>query len=141
VAARFIINAKSDGLYEPANGATGKVVASLQASSNIALPKGWSMTTVSAKDPAATVKFSVPTGDSSKYPAFHSMTLPWVAALRSRLDFGTETSVLRTAFKEITVEFSDFEMATLPEIRVGYSDFSVEGGHCTLVTQWAVSQL
>lgn len=141
IAARFIVNAKADGLYSNPAGATGKVVASLQASKNVALPERWSVTTVNSKDPAATVKYSTPLGDPSKYPPFISMTLPWVAALRSRLDFGTEAAPLRTAFKEINVEITEFEMASIPKIRLGNSDFSVEGGRCTLVTQWGSSQL
>lgn len=141
VAARFLVTAKADGVYSNPVGGSGKVVASLQASKNIPLPAQWSTTAVNEKDPAATVKYSVPLGEPSKYPPFITMTLPWVASIRSRLDFGTEAAPLRTAFKQIDVEISEFNIASIPTIQVGSSSFSVDGGSCTLVTQWSASQL
>lgn len=141
VAARFIVNAKADGLYTNPAGTTAKVMASLQGSQNVALPREWSTTTVADKDPAATVKLETPRGDRSQYPAFIPVKLPTVAALRSRLDFGRIDTVLRTAFKETDIEVSPFEVGTLPSIQSGNSVFSVHGGACYLVAQWGSSQL
>jgi hypothetical protein len=67
--------------------------------------------------------------------------LPWIAALRSRLDFGREDTVLRTAFKETDFEVSEFKIEALPSIQTKNSQFSVEGGACYLVAQWGTSQL
>jgi hypothetical protein len=141
VAARFIVTAKADGLYTNPAGTTAQVMASLQGSKNVALPREWSATTVADKDPAATVRLETPRGDRSQYPSFIPMELPTVAAIRSRLDFGRRDAVLRMAFKETDIEISSFEVSALPSIQSSNSVFNVHRGACYLVTQWGTSQL
>jgi len=139
--ARELISAKADGLFAPRQGSNGKTQASLLATKNIALPQQWFASTISSDHPAATIKHAVARELRESLPPFVPFSLPWIAAVESRLDFGTETTTLRTVTKRTTVELAEFTLPSIPDLRIGASEFSFQGGSCYLLSEWTESAL
>lgn len=145
-AARLLYSAKADGLAASMLGTTeapeaGKVMASIQGNKNVALPSQWFSVGSDSKNPATTIKHTIVRQDSKALPPFTAMQLPHVIALQSRLDFGSQESVLRTATRTTTVEISEFPVRDLDSVQVRNSLFTVEGGTCYLVAQWGETVL
>lgn len=140
-AARVLVTAKADGIFSNPAGTTAKVVASIRATKNIRLPREWSNSVVGPKDPEASVKVVAARNDRSQWPPFSPLTLPWLAAVESRTDFGTEALVYRSSSRTTSVEISEYQVKEIPAISVGYSEYSVEGGTCYLVAEWTKSSL
>ena len=139
-AARLLYNAKTDGLAAAALGTpeapeAGRVMASIQGSSAVSLPPQWFVVGNDLRNPAATIKYSTRGADGKSPPPFTPTTLPFAITLQSRLDFGTQTAVLRTATRAITVEITEFTVRDLNSVQVRNSFFSVEEGTCYLVAQ------
>lgn len=141
IAARELISARADGLFSPAPGTAGKVQASLLASNNISLPEPWFTAAISNEHPATVIKRETPRNNREKLPPFITLTLPWLAAFESRLDFGRENESLRTSTRRLNVEISSYSIASYPQLTVGHSEFSVEGGDCYLVAEWSETKL
>ena len=140
-AARVLVTAKADGVFSNPAGTTAKVVASIRATPNIRLPREWSNTVVGSKNPEASVKMVAPRNDRSQWPPFSPIQLPWLAAVESRNDFGTDAQVYRSSWKTTSLEISEYQVKEIPAIAVGYSEYSVEGGTCYLVAEWTASSL
>jgi len=138
---RVLVTAKADGVFANPVGTTGKVVASIRGSDTIRLPKEWSNSAVGNKEPAAAIKVIAARNDRSQWPPFSPFTLPWLAAVESRTDFGSETLVYRSSSKTTSVEISEYQVKEIPAIAVGYSEYSVEGGACYLLAEWSKSSL
>lgn len=136
-AARLLYNAKADGLAAAALGTpeAGRVMASIQGSSAVSLPPQWFVVGNDPRNPAATVKHSTRGADGKSPPPFTPTTLPFAITLQSRLDFGTQTAVLRTATRATTVEITELPVRDLNSVQVRNSFFSVEEGTCYLVAQ------
>lgn len=139
-AARLFYTAKADGLaastpVNPQAPEAARVMASIQGNKNVTLPAQWSLIGNDIRNPAATIKHSSRGMELKSPPPFIPVTLPHVITLQSRLDFGTQTAVLRTASKSTTVEISEFPVRDLGAIQVKHSLFSVEDGLCYLVAQ------
>jgi hypothetical protein len=145
-AARLLYTAKADGLAASALGTseapeTGRVMASIQGNKNVVLPSQWFVVGNDNRNPAATIKHSIARQDPRALPPFTAMQLPHLISLQSRLDFGSQTSVLRTATRSTTVEISEFPVSNLDSVQVRNSLFTVEGGTCYLVAQWGETVL
>ena len=145
-AARWLYTAKADGLAASMLGVSdapeaAKVMASIQGNKNIALPSQWFAIGTDNKNPAATIKHSIARQDPKALPPFTAMRLPHLIALQSRLDFGSQSSVLRTATRSTTVEISEFPVKNLSSVQVGHTLFSVQDGTCYLVAQWGETVL
>lgn len=141
IAVRELISARADGLFSPPAGVPGKVQATLLATNNIALPEKWFATAMGNDHPATVVKYQLPRENREKYPPFTTTSLPWLAAIESRLDFGRENESLRTSMKRLNVEISNYTIPSYAQLTVGHSEFSVEGGDCYLVAEWTETKL
>jgi hypothetical protein len=145
-AARWLYTAKADGLAAAALVTTeapekARVMASIQGNKNVTLPSQWFVVGNDNKNPAATIKHSIARQDPRALPPFMAMQLPHLISLQSRLDFGSQTSVLRTATRSTTIEISEFPVRNLDSVQVRNSLFTVEGGTCYLVAQWGETVL
>jgi hypothetical protein len=145
-AARLLYTAKADGLAASTLGTSeapeaAKVMASIQGNKNAALPSQWFVVGNDNRNPAATIKHSIARQDPKALPPFTATQLPHLIALQSRLDFGSQTSALRTATRTTTVEISEFPVSNLDSVQVRNSLFTVEGGTCYLVAQWGETVL
>ncbi len=145
-AARWFYTAKADGLAAatisaPQGSEAGRVMASIQGNAHVTLPTQWSAIGNDARNPAATVKYSNRGPEVKTPPPFIRATLPHVITLQSRLDFGTQTAVLRTATRTTTVEISELPVRSLNSVQVGHSLFSVEDGMCYLIAQSSSTML
>jgi hypothetical protein len=144
--ARWLYSAKADGLAASVLGTSeapeaAKVMASIQGNINVALPSRWFMVGNDNRNPAATIKHLIARQDPKALPPFTAMQLPHLISLQSRIDFGSQNSVLRTATRSTTVEISELAVRDLDSVQVRNSLFTVEGGTCYLVAQWGETVL
>jgi hypothetical protein len=145
-AARLLYSAKADGLAASTLETSDKpeaarVMASIQGNQSVTLPSQWFVVGNDNRNPAATLKHSIARQDPKTLPPFTATRLPHLIALQSRLDFGSQTSVLRTATRSTTVEISELPVRDLESVQVRNSQFTVEGGTCYLVAQWVETVL
>jgi hypothetical protein len=134
-AVRFMGSGKGDGLFALGSEQKGKVQASILASKGILLPSPWFTTDVSST-PASTVKFKHIENDVFSPPPFNQGELPFLGAIETRLDFGTEGESLRTISRRTTLGVESFELPEGERITVRGAQLNIEKGHCYLISRW-----
>lgn len=131
--ARALLHAKADGLHSPSKNTAQKLVASLRASRNIALPTEWFAISEGSKMLSSTITAGESTTRSNYTP---TDKLPMLMALEARVDVGTKDAPLRISSKKTNVEISAIEISERIEMRVGKSNLYIEGGSCYLIAAW-----
>lgn len=134
-AVRFMGSGKGDGLFALGSEQKGKVQASILATKGISLPSPWFTTDISST-PASTIKFKHIESDVFTPPPFTAGELPFLGALETRLDFGTESESLRTISRRTTLAVDAFELPEGERITVRGAQLNIEKGHCYLVSRW-----
>jgi hypothetical protein len=134
-AVRFMGSGKGDGLFALGSEQKGKVQASVLATKGISLPEPWFTTDISST-PASTIKFKHIENDIFTPPPFTQGELPFLGAVETRLDFGTESESLRTISRRTTLGVDSFDLPEGERITVRGAQLSIEKGHCYLVSRW-----
>jgi hypothetical protein len=135
--ARILVNAKAEGIVAVPSGTTAKVMSSIQVSRNIPHPDPWFESREGERTISAAKIFKHDRLIPNLSPPFISpITLPFSAAVESRVDMGTTAYAVRSSSKRVTIEISSIELTAKPNLIVGKSELSVDGGACYLVSQW-----
>jgi hypothetical protein len=134
---RVLVNAKAEGILAPGAGDSAKVMSSILVSSNLPGPKPWFELREGSSTTSAIRLFKHDRAHQNLLPPFIPLsTLPFNAAAESRVDLGTTSGAARTSRKRVNVEVSTIELEPKPNLIVGKSELSVEGGECYLLAQW-----
>lgn len=137
-AIRPLVTMKADGVLAPPPGSSGKVMASLLASTGIAIPHTWFLATAGSGTLSQAIKFKTPRDSKNTTQApLPISTLPIHLAVESRVDLGSEQGSVRTTSKRANIELSSFTLSQLPNLEVGTSELTVEGGQCYLISAWS----
>ena len=137
-ALRPLVTMKADGVLAPPPGSSGKVMASLLASEGIAIPHTWFLATSGSGTLSQAIEFNtLRDAKNTTQPPLPVSTLPKHLAVESRVDFGREEGSVRTTSKRASIELSSFTLSQLPDLEVGTSELTVEGGQCYLLSAWS----
>ena len=134
---RPLVKAKADGVYAPLGGIVGKIMVGLLASPGIKLPSQSLITKTGTEILSDVLEYQTPREQRTVQPPLNFANFPVQAAFESRVDFGREEGSIRTVSKRVNVEVTSITIADLPNIEVGTSVVSVQGGQCYLLSQWS----
>lgn len=139
---RVLFQAKADAVVAASSESPLKVMVSILGSPGMALPTEWFQTVSGTKTLSALKTISHDMSGKSVSPPFEPAgSLPISMSVESRIDIGNETSVLHAAKKRVNTEVSTIEIASKPNLLVGRSPLSIDGGQCYLLAQWSEEAL
>jgi hypothetical protein len=135
---RLLVNAKSDAVVAASNEAPLKAMVSILGSPWASLPTEWFESSVGAKTISVTKSVSHDLSAKASQPGFMPLgTMPQTISVESRIDIGSEAEALLTSRKRTTIELSGITISDKPQLLVGRSPLSIDGGQCYLLTQWS----
>ena len=136
-AIRPLVTMKADGVFAPPSGTSGKVMTSLLASTGVALPHTWFLATSGSGTLSQAIEFeTLRDKKNTTQSPLHASTLPAHLAIESRVDLGREEGSVRTVSRRTSVELSSVTIPQLPNLEVGTSELTIEGGQCYLLSTW-----
>lgn len=135
---RLLVRAKADAIVAASSESPLKAMVSILGSQGASLPSEWFQSVSGTKTLSATKSVSHDISSQGPLPEFEAIAaLPTSVSVESRVDIGTEAGVLHSTRKRITTEVSTIQISNRPDLLVGRSPLSVDGGQCYLLTQWS----
>jgi hypothetical protein len=135
---RLLLNAKADAVLAASGDTSRKVMVSVLGSQGTSLPSEWFKSVSGPQTLSVTQSVSHDLKSTDPQPSFEVIdTLPARASVESRVDVGTDAHVLHSTRKRTSIEVSTIELPKMPNLLVGRSPLSVEGGQCYLLAQWS----
>jgi hypothetical protein len=136
--ARFLVEAKADGVVASPDGKPLRVMASIRHTGGVSMPEEWFSVATTNQTTSVARNVAHDRSQPKTLPAFVPITSwPLNIAVESRVDIGTESKPLKTARKRLNIEISKFTVAAKPAVIIGKNSMSIEGGECYLISQWS----
>jgi hypothetical protein len=132
---RYHAAAKADGLFQAPKGGTGRIRATLLASSRLVLPAQSFSEDTSAETPNTSIKLRRESNPWKSLLPFNATSVPFADALEARLEFGTTSSVARTVRSRATLDVSPIELKTPQRIDIESSEVSLPPGSCFAISR------
>jgi hypothetical protein len=135
---RLLINTKADAVLGASNEASRKVMVSVVGSHGVSLPSQWFKVATGAETLSVAITVAQDSQSRNQAVSFEAInSLPARASVESRVDVGNDNGITHSTRKRTSVEVSTIELPPMPNLLVGRSPLSVEGGQCYLFAQWS----